>query len=403
MSTEKVRLAIIGCGGMAGAHLNGYIWLKNQGLDRFDFVAMCDVVESQAQQFAQKAAESQGGATPKVYTDMNAMLENEELHAADICMPHFLHHTTAIACMEAGVDVIVEKPLAVTVKAGKKMIEAAGKYNRILATAEQVRRWVGPRTVEWAINKEKLIGKPHLFFCQTVGGPKDDPENPIRNQRITWRQNKLTGGGNGIIDGGVHYADLLIYFFGEVDEVYAKVDNLRKFQFRDEHDNLVPATVEDTSIATLTFKNGVTGTWIITGAAPGRRISYNSYHGSRGSIYGGGGTYPQAPQLQLWNDTITEPDKLQQMYMDSLGKEEKERLFPHGITEGVTIEVYDFIKAVVQRTRPELDGLDGLKAQTICEAIYESSWCGQAVKVADVFDEKITGYQDEINERWRIW
>ncbi|MBM3234696.1 Gfo/Idh/MocA family oxidoreductase [Candidatus Poribacteria bacterium] len=403
MSTEKVRLAIIGCGGMAGAHLNGYIHLKNQGIDQFDFVAMCDVVESQAQQFAQKAAESQGGVTPKVYTDMNAMLENEELHAADICMPHFLHHTTAIACMEAGVDVIVEKPLAVTVKAGKKMIEAAEKYNRILATAEQVRRWVGPRTVEWAINKEKLIGKPHMFFCQTVGGPRDDPENPIRNQRITWRQNKLTGGGNGIIDGGVHYADLLIYFFGEVDEVYAKVDNLKKFQFRDEHDNLVPATVEDTSIATLTFKNGVTGTWIVTGAAPGRSISYNSYHGSRGSIYGGGGTYPQAPQLQLWNDTITEPDKLQQMYMDSLSQEEKERLFPHGITEGVTIEVYDFIQSVVQRTRPELDGLDGLKAQTICEAIYESSWCGQAVKVADVFDEKITGYQDEINQRWRIW
>ena len=88
--------------------------------------------------------------------------------------------------------------------------------------------------------------------------------------------------------------------------------------------------------------------------------------------------------------------------MDSLSAEEKERLFPHGITEGVTIEVYDFIRAIVQGTRPELDGLDGLKAQTICEAIYESSWCGQAVKVEDVFDEKVTGYQDEINERWRI-
>ena len=402
MSTEKVRLAIVGCGGMAGAHLNGYVHLKNQGLDQFDFVAMCDVVEDRAQQFAKKAAESQNGAMPKVYTDMHAMLEKEELQAADICMPHFLHHTTAIACMEAGLDVIVEKPLAVTVKAGKKMIETAEKYNRILATAEQVRRWVGPRTVEWAINKEKLIGKPRMFFCQTVGGSNDDPENPIRNQRITWRQNKLTGGGNGIIDGGVHYADLLIYFFGEVDEVYAKVDNLKQFQFRDEDDNLVPATVEDTSIATLTFKSGVTGTWIVTSAAPGRRISYNSYHGSRGSIHGGSGTYPQAPQLQLWNETITEPDKLQQMYMDSLSKEEKERLFPHGITEGVTIEVYDFIHAIVQGTCPELDGLDGLKAQTICEAIYESSWCGQAVKVADVFDEKITGYQDEINERWGI-
>jgi len=402
MSKEKVRLAIIGCGGMAGAHLNGYIHLKNQRLDQFDFVAMCDVVEERAQQFAQKAAESQDGAMPKVYTDMDAMLENEELQAADICMPHFLHHTTAIACMEAGLNVIVEKPLAVTVRAGKKMIEAAEKYNRILATAEQVRRWVGPRTVEWAINTEKLIGEPRMFFCQIVGGSNDDPENLIRDQRITWRQNKLTGGGNGIIDGGVHYADLLIYFFGEVDEVYAKVDNLKKFQFRDENDNPVSATVEDTSIATLTFKNGVTGTWVVTSAAPGRRISYNSYHGSRGSIHGGGGTYPQSPQLQLWNETITESDELQKRYVDSLSESEKEQLFPHGITEGVTLEVYDFIRAIVQGTRPELDGLDGLKAQTICEAIYESSSCGQAVKFADVFDEKITGYQNEINEKWSI-
>ncbi|MFQ6044258.1 MAG: Gfo/Idh/MocA family protein, partial [Candidatus Poribacteria bacterium] len=214
MSTGKVRLAIIGCGGMAGAHLNAYIRLKNQGLDQFDFVAMCDVEENRAQQFAQKAAESQDSVTPKVYTDIHAMLENEKLHAADICMPHFLHHTTAIACMESGLDVIIEKPLAVTIKAGKKMIATAEKYNRILAIAEQVRRWVGPRTVEWAINKEKLIGRPRMFFCKAVGGPNDDPENPIRNQRITWRQNRLTGGGNGLIDGGVHYADLLIYLFG---------------------------------------------------------------------------------------------------------------------------------------------------------------------------------------------
>ncbi|HIE27651.1 TPA: hypothetical protein EYP66_10220 [Candidatus Poribacteria bacterium] len=98
MSTEKVRLAIIGCGGMAGAHLNAYIRLKNQGLDQFDFVAMCDIVENRAQQFAQKAAESQDCVAPMVYTDMHTMLEKEKLHAADICMPHFLHHTTAIAC-----------------------------------------------------------------------------------------------------------------------------------------------------------------------------------------------------------------------------------------------------------------------------------------------------------------
>jgi len=404
MSKDNVRLAIIGCGGMAGAHLNAYINLKNQGIGQFDFVAMCDVDEGRANGFAEKAAGSQDGKKPPVYTDIEEMLDKEELNAADICMPHFLHHSAAITCMEAGVDVIVEKPLSVTVRAGKRMIEAAEKYGRILATAEQVRRWVGPRTVEWAINKEKLLGEPRFFFCHVVNGPRDNPEDKLKDRRITWRQYKLTGGGNGIIDGGVHFADLLIYFFGEVDQVYAKTDNLNKFQFKDENDNFVLPTVEDTSVATVTFKNGVVGTWIITSAAPGKQpsYSYNSYHGSLGSIYGGGGTYPTSPQLHMWDGVITEPAEFQEMYMDSLNEGEKAKLFPHGITEGVTLEVYDFINSVIHRTRPELDGLDGLKAQTICEAIYESSSCGQAVKFDDVFDEKVSGYQDEINAKWGI-
>lgn len=66
------------------------------------------------------------------------------LGAADICGPHFLHHTLAISCFEAGGDELVEKPLGMTVRAGRKMIETAAAHNRILAVAEQVRRWVGP-------------------------------------------------------------------------------------------------------------------------------------------------------------------------------------------------------------------------------------------------------------------
>ena len=143
MQAEKVRLAIIGCGGMAGAHLNAYIGLKNQGIEIFDFVAMCDVDIDRAKGFAARAAEVQEGVEPKVYDDIDKMLTAEELTAADICGPHFLHHSLAITCFEAGVDVIVEKPLGVTVRAGWKMIKSAEAHNRILATAEQVRRWVG--------------------------------------------------------------------------------------------------------------------------------------------------------------------------------------------------------------------------------------------------------------------
>ena len=397
---DKVKLAIIGCGGMAGAHLNAYIQLKKKGIDIFDFVAMCDVDATRANAFATKAADVQE-STPKVYTDIEEMLGTETLNAADICGPHFLHHSLAIACFEAGVDVIVEKPLAVTVRAGHKMIESAKSHQRILATAEQVRRWVSSRTVEWLINKEKLIGDVRMFFRQGIGGPQTDPENRLRDEPMVWRRDKFTGGGNGIIDGGIHYVDLLIYFFGEPDEIYARSENLNQFQFKDADGNHVPQTVEDTALATITFKNGVIGQWISTSAAPGRGMSYNSYHGSLGSIYSSGG-YPQSPELQLWDGVKRDKDSLENAYMESLSEGEKERVFPHGITEGVQLEVYDFLDAVRKRRRPELDGVDGLKAQAVCDAIYESGWCGQAVNFNDVYNDEISGYQDEINERWKI-
>ena len=163
----------------------------------------------------------------------------------------------------------------------------------------------------------------------------------------------------------------------------------------------MPQTVEDTALATITFKSGVIGQWVNTGAAPGRSIGYNSYHGSIGSIYSSGG-YPQSPELQLWDGNIQGSGDLAKHLHGKPQPEEKERLFPHGITEGVMLEVYDFLDAVRTRRRPELDGVDGLKAQAVCNAIYESGWIGQAVKFDDVYNDRVTGYQDEINERWGI-
>ena len=400
MQKDKIQLAIVGCGGMARAHLNAYLYLKNLGIDIFDFAAMCDVDQNRAQEFASNAAESQDGVQPNIYVDINEMLDKESLHAADICGPHFLHHTLAILCFEAGLDVIVEKPLAVTMRAGHKMIQSAETHNRILATAEQVRRWVGPRTVEWMINKEKMIGQPRMFFRQGISGATA-PKNLLRDEPMVWRKDKLTSGGNGIIDGGVHYVDLLIYFFGEPDEIYAQVENLNQFQFQTEDGNYAPQTVEDTALITITFKNGVIGQWVNTEAAPGHGTSYNSYHGSIGSIYSRGG-YPEQPELQLWDGSKQKKDDLQNAYMGNLSQDEKDRLFPHNITEGVALEVYDFLDAVHTRRRPELDGIDGLKAQAVCNAIYESGWCGESVTFDDVYNDKISSYQDEINEKWKI-
>jgi len=406
---SKVRIAFIGCGGMAGAHLNGYLELKRKGLDAFDIVALADPVEEHTARFADRISQVQPSPKVERYTDYEKMLKEQELDGADICTPHYLHHTCAIACFESGVDAIVEKPLGVTMRAARKMVESAKEHDKILAIAEQVRRWIGPRTVGWAIHSG-LIGMPYMFFAQGIYGSKIDPDNPVYNAMITWRQSKLTGGGGAIFDWGVHYADLLIHFFGDVDTVYANTGNFANVKFKDSNGNPVEQTVEDTSVASLKFRNGTIGTWSYSHAVPGKSFSYTVYYGSRGSIYGDS-NYPTSPQLQLWDGTARNTQEFISDFLSANDEATIHRYFPPELYPdpanlagdyGVILELYDFINAIRERHRPEIDGWDGLKAQAIPIAFFESSQCGQAVKMDDILSGSVDTYQQEINDKWQI-
>jgi len=405
---SKIKLAFIGCGGMAGAHLNGYIELKKRGLDTFDIVALADPVEANTARFASALSQVQP-IKIEIYQDYEKMLKEQELDGADICTPHYLHHTCAIACLESGVNAIVEKPLGVTMKAAKKMVDSAKNNNKILAVAEQVRRWMGPRVVEWAI-RSGIIGTPRMFFSQVLGGSRTNPDIKVSDHQITWRQNKLTGGAGPIFDWGVHYADLLIYFFGDVDSVYANTRKFSDMKYRDANGNPVDQTVEDTSIASIVFKNGVIGTWNYSHVAPGKSLSYTVYYGSKGSIYGDS-NYPTSPQLHTWDGTTKDTQQLISEFLSATDKSVIQRYFPPELYPdpanlsgdyGVILEVYDFINAIRENRQPELDGWDGLKAQAIPMAFFESSTCGQAVKMEDIISGKIDAYQQEINDKWRI-
>ena len=406
---SKLKVAFIGCGGMAGAHLRGYLELKNKGLDIFDIVAVADPVEEQTAKFAESISKVQPSPKVAIYQDFEKMLQEQKPDAADICTPHFLHHPHAIACFESNVDVIVEKPMGVTMKAGKKMIESAKEHGKILAVAEQVRRWICPRVIEWAI-QNGLIGTPRMFFVQSMRSNKSDPVNKVRDVGFTWRQNKLTGGGGPIFDGGVHYADLLIYFFGDVESVYAHTGNFAHLKYKCPGGKLLDATVEDTSIASLKFKNGTVGTWNWSSVAFGKPLSFSAYYGSIGSIYSDGG-YPNTPQLQLWDGTIKETRELINEFLSATDEDTIHRYFPPELFPdltkvrggyGVTLEVYDFLNAVREKRQPELDGWDGLKAQAVPIAFFESANCGQVVKVDDVLSESVDAYQQEINDKWQI-
>jgi UDP-N-acetyl-2-amino-2-deoxyglucuronate dehydrogenase len=398
MAGERLKLALIGCGGMAGGHLRSYLRIKETEPELFDLVACCDPVAELAEKFAEQAAPVQG-SRPRVYTDTAQMLAAERLDAADICCPHAFHHTNGIACLDAGVNVMVEKPFGITIKASKALIAAAERNGRVAATAENVRRGLSQRTAHWLLHERRMLGEPRLFFSQHAGW--SDPAQP-RNWH--WRVEKALGGGGMVMDSGAHYCDTLRYLFGDVESVYARVEQLEERRLQ-KAEAAVPDEREDTWVATLNFASGLTGVWSWTTAAPGHAFTHVVYYGSEGALVDHGDVFHgpfSSAEVVLKDGTQQPMTELQEEYLGSLSAAERARLFPHDWREGVVLECYDFLLAIRDGRSPEVDGTMGMKAKATAEAIYESAATGAVVKVADVLSGTADSYQREIDQRWGL-
>ncbi len=403
MATKKkgriVKLAMVGCGGMAGAHLRGYEELLNKGETRFRIVATVDEALDRAQNFA---AQIEGFTAWKVnaYQSVAQLLESEkDLDGADICSPHGLHHVLACELLNGGVNVLVEKPIGITVKASKKIIQTARRRGLLAATAEQCRRAIGQRTIHWAFN-EGLLGEPRMWWAIRAGW--NDPEE-VPNWH--WRVDRKLGGCGMVMDSGAHWVDTMRYWFGEVESVYARVEHIYPRPHR-KGDQIVESAMEDFWTSIFNFKSGLVGTWSWTISAPGKGFTQLTMSGTKGSIIDSDIFHPAAFQAagecQLVNGTTYSMARLQEIYLETLSQRKKNQLFPYGITGGVTLELWDFIDALSKGRPVEIDAEEGLRSKAISEAIYESGKSGQVVKVADVLKGRIDAYQRDVDRAWKL-
>lgn len=398
MPTKPLKIGIIGCGHIAQKHLECYQAIFQKESDLFRITAVCDQVEQHARALAAKIAAWQD-VEPVVHTDVHKMVVHYELHGADICTPHYDHHVTGVECLEAGVHVLIEKPFGVTVRASRRLIEAGRKHKRIIACAGHMRHRPAQRALHWLLCRRRIIGEPRMFFVQHAGYHRPTTPRPWH-----WRTDKFMGGGGMIMDRGIQFADTLSYLFGDPTRIYAVVRQHEKWPFIMEG-KAVFDDREDTWLAMLSFENNVDGFWSSTAVAPGEPSTLVAYYGSAGSIQDTGNVF-DGPSLNAritreGEQPITLADAVPE-YLKSLSAEERGRLFPHGFEDGMTLEIYDFLRAIATGTRPELDGEVGLRTKAICEAIYESAYCGEAVPYEEVVSGFIEGYQREINEHWGI-
>lgn len=394
MAETPIKLATIGAGGIARAHMNGYRAIAAKAPDLFELVAVCDAVPAAAEAFARSAAEWQGKA-PRVYARVEDLLDGERLDGVDVCAPHYLHHTLGLACMDAGVNVMVEKPIGITVKATKKLIERQQATGLILATAENIRRMPGPRTARWAIQDKELLGVPLQFFVQLARH-----RVPDANQAWHWRAARNLGGGGLAIDSGAHFCDTMRFLFGDVESVYGKVFHHSGRTLKKDGGDVLDER-EDSFVATLNFESGLVGVWAFGDSLPAHQYNSVVYYGTRGALVDPGDPF-HGPRLtgELRRDdgTAQTMEDLYHAYLAELGPEGRERVFPLGLTDGFALEVYDFVTAIRDRRPPEVDAQSGLRAKAIAQTLYESALRGEVVRVADVLSGEIDDYQRPIDE-----
>lgn len=136
---EILRVAVVGVNGRGGAHIGGF-----GGRNDCEIAAIVDVDESVANRVAD-GIEKAKGKRPAIYADMRKMLEDKSIDIVGIATPNHWHSLAAIWAVQAGKDVYVEKPVSHNVSEGRRVVEAARKYNRIVQTGTQSRSNKGMR------------------------------------------------------------------------------------------------------------------------------------------------------------------------------------------------------------------------------------------------------------------
>ena len=194
---EKVRIGVIGCGGIAnGKHLPAHKANPASAL-----VAFCDIVPERAE----KANEKYGNETSKVYTDYKELLKDKSIDAVLVLTHNSEHCRITVDALNAGKHVMCEKPMAMNYEEAKKMIEARDKSGKILTIGYQ-NRYRKESMYLKELADQDYFGE--IYYAEAIA---------IRRRAVpTWGVfiDEEKQGGGPLIDIGTHALDLTLFATG---------------------------------------------------------------------------------------------------------------------------------------------------------------------------------------------
>lgn len=348
---DTIKTAIIGCGKVSDLHAQALLATAEA-----EFVAVFSRDYAKAKKYGEKYA-VQG------FSDIGEMIRSAGVEAVIICTPHPAHCDAAVIAAEAGVHVLVEKPLAATLQDCDTILAAARRNKVKIGTVCQRRFYAPVQRLKKAIDAGK-IGRPALGTVLMLGWRDRDyyVSDPWRGK---WRAE----GGGVLVNQAPHQLDLLQWFMGPIVELFGVWANI----------NHPYIEVEDTAVAIVRFQNGALGNIVVSNSQKPGIYGKVHIHGQNGASVGvqtdGGAMFVagmspilEPPVNDLW--TVAGEEHLLEQW-----QAEDTALF-NGLSNSMVhyfhLQIRDFLRAIVDDREPLVTGADGRKTVEIFTAIYRS-------------------------------
>lgn len=345
MKNGKIGYAVAGLG-VGKAHVDAAA-----EYDRCNLVAVCDLIQEKMDKVASRYPGT------KTYLDFDEMLKDPEIDIISIALPSAMHADFAVKALEAGKNILVEKPIDITVEAALRIEEARVRTGKTVGVVHQNRNNAVMKPIKEAVDSGR-IGKQVLGTFAVKW---------YRDQRYYdngWHGTWAMDGGGSLINQAVHTVDLMQWLMGDVASVHSTMGIYNH--------NI---ETEDMTASLITFKSGAAATFVSTTCAyPGLSTDIQLY-GTGGSIEA------DADILKRWRfcDSEDEEDEEEEM-LDrySGGNRAAERSDPTLVT-GHSSMVRDIVDAVLDGRDPQIMPLEAVKSVRIVRAVYESAKTGKTI------------------------
>ena len=343
-----MKYALIGCGRIAANHIKAV--LENN----LDLVAVCDRIPGQMETLLKKYGLEKDKSIRRFIDYKEMIRENPDLQLISIATESGVHAEIALYCIEYGINLIIEKPIAMSMAKADEIIRRSEEKGVKVSACHQNRFNIAVQKMRKAVEGGRFgrlsHGSVHIRWNR----------NRKYYDQALWR-GKWESDGGALMNQCIHGIDLLRWMMGdEIEEVYG----VTRQQF---HDYL---EVEDIGMAIVKFKNGAIATIEGTVNIYPRNLEETLYlFGETGTVKLGGAS-TNSIDLWLFADNRNEDQEIQGM------KEEANNIYGNGHVSLFA----DVIDAIKNNRDPYVTALDGKKALELVLAIYKSQKEGMPVK-----------------------